>query len=100
MSAEIYRALHFINQASEDMVKQIEYLRDVGVLTPHFSEIRILSAKQNCAEIAASAVHRLTQAELDTASKLEKERAEKEQALAKDECSRPSVKSQEITANF
>ena len=81
MKAEIYRALYAMNQAGEDMVRYIESLRDEGVLTPHFAEVRILAARQNCAEVNVSAVHRLAQTEMDEAGRLQRERLEKEREL-------------------
>ena len=82
MKAEIYNALHAINQASEDIVKHIEILRDEGVLTPHFAEVRILAAQENRSEVNVSAVHHLTQAEMDEATRLQRERLEKERELS------------------
>ena len=82
MEAEIYQSLAGLNQASAEIVAQSESLRDAGVLTLHFAELCILASKQNCAEINVSVVHHLAQAELDSATRLQNERAEKQQELA------------------
>ena len=83
MKAEIYHALHAINQASDDIVTHIENLRDEGILTPHFAEVRILAVQQNCSEVNVSAVHHLAQAEMDEAGRLQRERLEKERELGR-----------------
>ena len=63
-------------------MKHIEILRDEGVLTPHFAEVRILAAQQNRSEINVSAVHHLAEAEMDEAARLQRERLEKERQLS------------------
>jgi hypothetical protein len=83
MKAEIYEALHLMNQATEQIVKQIEYLRNEGLLTPHFAELRILAAQQTVSEANLSAVLKLAQREEQDTGKLEKERLAKEQELSR-----------------
>ena len=82
MKAEVYNALAVINQDSEDIVKQIEALRDEGVLTPHFADVRILAVQQNCSEVNVSAVHKLAQREAEDAGRLQNEREQRERELA------------------
>lgn len=82
MKAEIYQSLAAMNQASEEIVKQIVSLRDAGVLEPDFAVICILAAQENVAEVNTSVVHYLATAELDSATRLQNERAAKQQELA------------------
>ena len=82
MKSGIYSALHLINQATEQIVEQTEHLRDEGLLTPHFAELRILAAQQNAAETNLSVTLGLAQKERDDAGSLEKERLAKEKKLA------------------
>ena len=83
MKSEIYNALAAINQATEQIAGNIRKLRAEGVLTPHYAELRILAARQNCAEVSGSAVNHLAKPEMDNAARLEKERIAKETKLAK-----------------
>lgn len=81
MKADIYNAITVINQATEQIVEKLEHLRDEGLLTAHFAEIRILAAQQNCAETNTSVVHQLTLREGKDATRLQRERIEKETRL-------------------
>ena len=81
MKAEIYQSLTAINQATEQITEHLEKLRDAELLTPHFAEIRILAGQQNCAETNTSVVHTLTVREEEDATRLQKERIEKEERL-------------------
>ena len=81
MKADIYNSLTVINQATEQITENLEKLRDEGLLTPHFAEIRILAAQQNCAETNVSVVHHLTVREEEDAMRFQKERIEKEARL-------------------
>lgn len=83
MKADIYQSLAAMNQASEEIVKQVEALRDAGLLEPRFAEIRILAEQQNTADINTSVVHKLTAQELEEATRLQNEQAEKEKQLIK-----------------
>ena len=82
MKPEIYNALAVINQATEQIAENLKTLKDAGVLTPHYAELRILAARQNCAEVNGSAVNHLVKPEMDAAARLEKERVTKETKLA------------------
>lgn len=82
MKADIYQSLAAMNQASEEVVKQVETLRDAGLLTPQFAEVHILAEQQNTAEINTSVVHKLTAQELEDAGRLQGERLEKERQLS------------------
>ncbi|HEY6253487.1 MAG TPA: hypothetical protein VI685_26310 [Candidatus Angelobacter sp.] len=81
MKAEVCSALAAINQATEQIVEKLESLRDEGLLTPHFAEIRILAAQQNCAETNTSVVHQLTPREQENATRIQTERIQKEARL-------------------
>jgi len=81
MKAEIYQSLTAINQATEQITESLEKLRDAELLTPHFAEIRILAAQQNCAETNTSVVHKLTVVEEEEATQLQNKRIEKEARL-------------------
>ena len=81
MKAELYQSLTAINQATEQITENLRKLRDGGLLTPHFAEIRILAAQQNCAETNTSVVHQLTVREEEDAMRLQNERIEKEERL-------------------
>lgn len=81
MKSEIYNALAAINQATEQIAENLEKLRDAEVLTPHFAELRILAAQENCAETNVSIVHKLTVLEEQDATRIQKERIEKESRL-------------------
>jgi hypothetical protein len=81
MKPEIYNSLAAINQATEQIAENIKTLKDARVLTPHYAELRILAARQNCAEINGSAVNHLVKPEMDKAARLEKERVAKETKL-------------------
>ncbi|HEY6251940.1 MAG TPA: hypothetical protein VI685_18435, partial [Candidatus Angelobacter sp.] len=61
--------------------ENLERLRDEDLLTPHFAEIRILAAQQNCAETNTSVVHQLTVREEEDAARFQRERMEKEARL-------------------
>lgn len=82
MRAEVYEDLLFINEATEQMMKRIEKLRDAGHLTPEFAAIHLLVTEQNCAEINTSIVHDLAQIELEDATRLQRECFEKQKELA------------------
>lgn len=81
MKTEIYGALAIMNQATEQITESIEKLRDAGLLTPHFAEIRILAAQENCLETSVSAIHKLTAVEEEDAHRVQQERTEKEARL-------------------
>lgn len=81
MKPDVYNSLAAINQATEQITRSIESLRDEGILTPHFAELRILAAQENCAETNVSVVHKLTERESEDAIRIQKERSEKEERL-------------------
>lgn len=70
------------NDATAQIMKRIEKLRDAGHLTPHFAEIRLIMIEQNCSEINTSVIHDLAKAELEDATRLQKEGLEKQKELA------------------
>ncbi|HEY6348383.1 MAG TPA: hypothetical protein VI636_03135 [Candidatus Angelobacter sp.] len=82
MRVEIYEHLHAINQASQEIMQRIEKLRDAGALTPHFAEIRLILAEQNCSEINVSVTNYLTTNELEDAGRLQREGLQKQRELA------------------
>jgi hypothetical protein len=81
MKATIYQSLAAINQATDQITENIEHLKINGLLTPHFAEIRILAAQQNCIETSHSAIVTLAAREMEDAARIEKERLELEQRL-------------------
>ena len=85
MKTEIYQSLAAINQATEQIVQNAEKLRDEGVLVPQFVEIRILEARQNCADINISAAHHLSGRELEDAGEIGKELREKRRVYSEHE---------------
>lgn len=82
MRVGIYEDLYAINQASQEIIKRIEKLRDAGHLTAHFAEIRLIMTEQNCSEINTSVVHDLAKAELEDATRLQQEGLQKQKELA------------------
>ena len=81
MKSEIYESLYIITQATEQITKHIERLRGEKLLTPHFAEVHILAAQQNCSEINVSAVHWLAHHEQREAGDFEQKRLKREARL-------------------
>ena len=84
MKSEIYESLLVINQATEQTIKHIERLRNEKLLTPHFAEVHILAAQQNCSEVSVSAVHWLAHHELKDAGRFQQKRLKREARLKSD----------------
>ena len=82
MRVMVYEDLHAINQATEQIMKRVESLRDAGVLSPAFAEIRLILTEQNCSEINVSVTHHLTAVELEEAGRLQREGMEKQKRLS------------------
>lgn len=82
MRVQIYEDLLAINEASAQIMERIERLRDAGYLTPHFAEIRLIMTEQNCSEINTSVLHHLAKAELEDATRLQREGLQKQKELA------------------
>ena len=82
MRADIYEDLHVINQASQEIMKRIEKLRDAGALKPALAEIRLILTEQNCSEINVSVTNHLTTVELEDAGRLQQEGLQKQRELA------------------
>ena len=82
MRVGIYEDLYAINQASQEIMKRIEKLRDAGVLTPHFAEIRLILTEQNCLEINVSVAHHLVTVELEDAGRLQRDGLQKQKELS------------------
>lgn len=95
MKIEIYEDLLFINEATDQFTARLERLRKAKVLTPHYAELRILAARQNCAELSGSIVNKLVKPEMDAAYKLGREFAAKTAKLAasKEKKTRRAIKS-------
>ena len=91
MKTEVYQSLAAINQATEQIVQSAEKLRDEGVLAPEFTEIRIMEARQNCADINISAAHYLAGRELEDAGELGKELREKRRVCSEHEAPTPTT---------
>jgi hypothetical protein len=81
MKPEIYESLHVINAATQQITEHIEKLESAGLLTPHFADIRKLTAQQTCIETSHSAIVALAGLEMGEVAKIEKERIERESRL-------------------
>ena len=94
MRVGIYEDLLAINEATEQFTKRLERLRNAKVLTPHYAELRVLAARQNCAEVTGSIVNKLAKPEMDAAYRLEQEFAAKTTRLAalKDKKNKRAIK--------
>ena len=85
MKSEIYESLSVINQATEQMVRHVQRLRDLAILTPGFAEIRRLTAEQLRAQINHKVIMTMEEAETQSASLLSKLRAAEEKKLSSEE---------------
>jgi hypothetical protein len=79
MNSKAYNALHVIHESTEQIVQQVEYLRDEGLLTDSFAAIHKLAAEQNCSQISLSTLLALEPQEQQNAATLEKQRRAKEE---------------------
>lgn len=85
MKSEIYESLSVINQATEQMVRHVQRLRDLAILTPGFAEIRRLTAEQLRAQINHKVIMTMEEAETQSASLLGKLKAAEEKRLSGEE---------------
>jgi hypothetical protein len=85
MKSEIYESLSVINQATEQMVRHVQRLRDLAILTPGFAEIRRLTAEQLRAQINHKVIMTMAEAETQSASLLGKLKTAEEKKLAGEE---------------
>ncbi len=85
MKSEIYESLSVINQATEQMVRHVQRLRDLAILTPGFAEIRRLTAEQLRAQINHKVIMTMAEAETQSASLLGRLKTAEEKKLAGEE---------------
>ena len=85
MKSEIYESLSLINQATEQMVRHVQRLRDLAILTPGFAEIRRLTAEQLRAQINHKVIMTMAEAETQSASLLGRLKTAEEKKLAGEE---------------
>lgn len=85
MKSEIYESLSVINQATEQMVRHVQRLRDLAILTPGFAEVRRLTAELLRAQINHKVIMTMEEAETQSASLLSKLKAAEEKKLSSEE---------------
>jgi hypothetical protein len=77
-------AINAINQATEQITGQIEYLRSAGLLKSRVAEIHKMTAEELRAVVCYSAIMRLMDREQHTASQAGKRRRALEKKLSRD----------------
>ena len=85
MKSEIYESLSAINQATEQIARHLQRLRDLAILKPGFAEVRRLTVELLRDEVNHKVIMTMEEAETQSASLLSKLKAAEEKKLSGEE---------------